>query len=336
MRLVAARYPLPPSNPRDADLVGRHYVQRDEILLPWYGEARRLVKGILDLYSDASNGYGYIPDVENAPCIGADGKPLTWLRGDQRAVRDAAAHRAAWYSIAASWYWWYDSDWLTIGGEAPGPLPTATRTPRVAVTPTATRTRTATRTSTATRTPSATVTPTASATPAATATPACLPLRTGETARKTADSVGKIVDKYCIRLAGWNSIRAFGSLVSVRIYDGGGRFLGQNSGGFRIPGAFLVTSYVVSSTPYIVEVQSGDSYRRGGYALRVVDGRQSSASDVNIDCIVDTRDLSQVRNNSRPRDENDINLDDVVNGADVAIVDDTLGVRCNGITPPYP
>lgn len=138
MRLAAARHPLPAPDAGSAADFDR---QRIEDIAPWYGEARRLANGIVDLLrTPPPQGYGYIPDVENSACTGEpalgdpDPSPLAWKTGTCDTVGATLARRAMWYSSAAVWYWWWDSDWLDVNaawdrgnpeGWPPPPPPTA-------------------------------------------------------------------------------------------------------------------------------------------------------------------------------------------------------------------
>jgi hypothetical protein len=117
MRVAAARYPLPAP---DGSLTAAYDAQRDNVLKPWYDEAYRLVKGILALYRDDVNGYGYVPDIENSVCKGADPTNpsettmLAWRYGTGATVDETVARRAQWYSVLSAWYLWYDSTWLDV------------------------------------------------------------------------------------------------------------------------------------------------------------------------------------------------------------------------------
>lgn len=118
LRVAAARYPLDSVDP---SLQPDYVQQRNEVLGPWYNEAYNRLKRILQLYRDPVQGYGYIPEVENSACVGKDPDPsdntahmLTWQQGTGDTVRSAMVRRAMWYSVAALWYWWYDSGWLDV------------------------------------------------------------------------------------------------------------------------------------------------------------------------------------------------------------------------------
>lgn len=113
MRLLAARYPLAPLVPSEQ---AAYDVQRADVIAPWYAAAYDQVAGILDLYA---NDYGYVPDIENSTCLGEDPGPagrsvLTWQYGTGDSVSAVTIRRAMWYSVAATWYWWYDSGWLDV------------------------------------------------------------------------------------------------------------------------------------------------------------------------------------------------------------------------------
>jgi hypothetical protein len=84
------------------------------VLQPWYASSKRRVLSILDLYGDASDGYGYVPDIENARCADANG-PVTWRVSGLMSEPSIVAYRATWYSLATLWYWWFDSNWVPIG-----------------------------------------------------------------------------------------------------------------------------------------------------------------------------------------------------------------------------
>lgn len=113
MRLLAARYPLGPLVPSEQ---ANYDTQRSDVIAPWYAAAYDQVAGILDLYA---NDYGYVPDIENSTCLGEDPGPagrsvLTWQYGTGDSVSAVTIRRAMWYSVAATWYWWYDSGWLDL------------------------------------------------------------------------------------------------------------------------------------------------------------------------------------------------------------------------------
>jgi hypothetical protein len=110
MRLASARWEVGAPEP---SLEAQYELRRESELIPWYNEAKETVQGIIGLYSDGSSGYGYVPDIENARCAGSDG-PLTWSESG-RSFASTVVHRARWYSAAANWYWWYDSNWLAVG-----------------------------------------------------------------------------------------------------------------------------------------------------------------------------------------------------------------------------
>ena len=122
MRLIAERYPLQPENPD-------YEAERIQVLKPWYDQMHTEVSRIFDIYA---NGLGYIPDVENSTCMGIDpgeaSNPsldaipdeeklamISWQQGTGASVKSTTIRRANWYSIAAVWYWWYDSHWLSAG-----------------------------------------------------------------------------------------------------------------------------------------------------------------------------------------------------------------------------
>ncbi|MCC7019826.1 MAG: hypothetical protein IT332_08730 [Ardenticatenales bacterium] len=121
MRLLAARYPLDPLVPSEQP---NYVTQRNEVLKPWYDAAYTQVADILALYTGTSaTDYGYVPDIENSTCLGEDPGPagrsvLTWQYGTGDSVSAVTIRRAMWYSVAASWYWWYDSGWVDVGGAA--------------------------------------------------------------------------------------------------------------------------------------------------------------------------------------------------------------------------
>ncbi len=121
MRLIAARFPLEPVNPALADA---YEEQRTDVLVPWYRDAYNQLKGILALYAEPYPiGYGYVPAIENSVCSGFDPAApgdsgnvmmLSWQMGTGDSVTASAVRRAMGYSLAAQWYWWYDSGWLDI------------------------------------------------------------------------------------------------------------------------------------------------------------------------------------------------------------------------------
>jgi hypothetical protein len=117
MRLVAARYPLAAP---DSSLDPAYAAQRAAVLKPWYDHAFAQVDGILKLYRDDVNGYGYVPDIENSACRGEDPTApgqymmLAWRQGTGETVHQTTVRRAMWYSILAVWYLWYDSGWLDV------------------------------------------------------------------------------------------------------------------------------------------------------------------------------------------------------------------------------
>ncbi|MFI0608305.1 MAG: hypothetical protein ACH37Z_10520 [Anaerolineae bacterium] len=83
------------------------------MLRPWYGEMARLVEGVLGLVGDPDVGYGYIPDVENSLCFDPASSTMAPLAEVAPWDLEATAiYRAQWYSAAAQWYAWVDSDWL--------------------------------------------------------------------------------------------------------------------------------------------------------------------------------------------------------------------------------
>ncbi len=111
MRLASARYEQAAPGP---EYEAGYRVQREEMLVPWYGEMRRLVGAIVRHYG--SGELGYVPDIENAPCArddGANRAPVA-LGAAGMSPEAVIAQRARWYSAAATWYWWYDSTWLDV------------------------------------------------------------------------------------------------------------------------------------------------------------------------------------------------------------------------------
>jgi len=108
MRLAAERYGLAAPEP---DLRDAYERQRDDVLKPWYNEARWQVLSVIGLYRDPVAGYGYMPDAENAICNEGD-QMYTWYQVAAESDYLVAARRARWYSTAALWYWWYASDWM--------------------------------------------------------------------------------------------------------------------------------------------------------------------------------------------------------------------------------
>ncbi|MEO8084973.1 MAG: hypothetical protein ABI780_14215 [Ardenticatenales bacterium] len=115
MRLLAARYPL---NPIDPSELANYTTQRSDVIKPWYDTAYAQVSQMLALYK---TDYGYVPDIENSTCLGEDPGPsgrsvLTWQYGTGDSVSAVTIRRAMWYSVAASWYWWYDSGWKDVDG----------------------------------------------------------------------------------------------------------------------------------------------------------------------------------------------------------------------------
>jgi len=118
MRLIAERWPL---NAADPSFVQ----QRTDVLKPWFDEAYAISTGILNLYKTPPPlGYGYVPDIENSTCMGIlkasvnpdplDETPamIAWQQGAGQSVQATTMRRAMFYSIAAVWYFWYDSSWL--------------------------------------------------------------------------------------------------------------------------------------------------------------------------------------------------------------------------------
>jgi hypothetical protein len=62
-----------------------------------------------------------VPDIENSSCVGTDPEPgstertvHTWQYGTWDSASATTVRRALWYSVAALWYWQYDTDWLDI------------------------------------------------------------------------------------------------------------------------------------------------------------------------------------------------------------------------------
>jgi hypothetical protein len=115
MRVLAARYPL---DAPDAAEQAEFEVYRDEVIAPWYAHAHDQVEAILNLYRAD---YGYVPEIENSSCLGQDPEPAnpertvhTWQYGTWDSVSSVTVRRALWYSVAALWYWQYDSTWLDI------------------------------------------------------------------------------------------------------------------------------------------------------------------------------------------------------------------------------
>lgn len=168
MRVAAARTAEAPPPGFEASYADAN----TDVLTPWYGEMRRLAREIVRMYRTPANGYGYVPDIEHGRCLGPSGQPLTWRAATGDVLATAVARRAHWYSIAANWYWWYDSRWLAVdaatwnpasASPTPSRSPTATASPRPTTTVTSSPSRTSTRTATATPTP--TTRPTPSATP---------------------------------------------------------------------------------------------------------------------------------------------------------------------------
>ena len=105
MRVLAARY-----------AVETDAVQKSQVQQAWYNEAYTLVKGILGLYK---TDYGYVPDIENSTCAGfeSDGSGLgivSWQQGTGDSVTTTIVRRAMFYSTAALWYSWYDTNWLDV------------------------------------------------------------------------------------------------------------------------------------------------------------------------------------------------------------------------------
>jgi hypothetical protein len=115
MKVIAARFDLDAPDPNEQAEFELH---RSEVLAPWYAAAHDQVAGILDLYT---NGYGYVPDIENSSCLGTDPEPgnptrtvHSWQYGTWDSASAVTVRRAMWYSVAALWYWQYDTDWLDI------------------------------------------------------------------------------------------------------------------------------------------------------------------------------------------------------------------------------
>lgn len=109
LRLAAARSQATCASPASA----RYALEREQVLRPWYDEMAGLVEGVLDLVADPDSGYGYIPDVENSLCFDPATGTMAPLAGVAPWDSEATAvHRAQWYSAAAQWYAWVDSDWL--------------------------------------------------------------------------------------------------------------------------------------------------------------------------------------------------------------------------------
>ncbi len=137
MRLLAARYDESPVRPEDE---ATYAVMREQVIAPWYASMHDQVAGILDVYGAD---FGYVPDIENATCVGVDPDPdsggvkivLPWQVGTADSVYDVTVRRATWYSIAALWYYWYDSDWLDIDADVWAPPPTPTPTATATATP---------------------------------------------------------------------------------------------------------------------------------------------------------------------------------------------------------
>jgi hypothetical protein len=118
MRVAAARHAVPAPN---ANLASAYQQQRRDVLAPWYTEAHDLAKGILALYRRAPpNGFGYVPDIENSTCIGADpsvvgGKAVQSVRVATNSQNDGVhVRRAMLYSAMTIIYWRYDDRWLDV------------------------------------------------------------------------------------------------------------------------------------------------------------------------------------------------------------------------------
>ena len=63
--------------------------------------------------------HGPGPDVLGGDQPGPSGRSvLTWQYGTGDSVSAVTIRRAMWYSVAASWYWWYDSGWKDVDGAA--------------------------------------------------------------------------------------------------------------------------------------------------------------------------------------------------------------------------
>ncbi len=109
MRVIAERYPLNPGDPAFAQ-------ERTNVLKPWYDEAFNQASGIISLYKTY---YGYVPDIENSTCSGTNPDPtdptpamLSWQQGTGASTEATTIRRAMFYSLAALWNYWYDSNWL--------------------------------------------------------------------------------------------------------------------------------------------------------------------------------------------------------------------------------
>jgi hypothetical protein len=115
MRLAAARYTMsPPSN--SPELAQAYAEQRTNLLRPWYEQAHDLVTSVVQLYTNPITGYGFVPWIEKSAC-GTQQEIYSWsddkVKGKAKLEQlQLVARRARWYSTAAKWYWWYNTDWL--------------------------------------------------------------------------------------------------------------------------------------------------------------------------------------------------------------------------------
>lgn len=103
MRVLSARLALE----EDAAARARYRVA--------YDDARSQLAALLDLLADPA-AYGYVPELENGPCLEAGGTSMASIMGSSGLVsfEEAVVLRAEAYTRLALWYGWYDSAWLDI------------------------------------------------------------------------------------------------------------------------------------------------------------------------------------------------------------------------------